>query len=311
MTLPSKNASRVHRYLLFILLAAATLPALAQDLSPSDLAQGGYVLYFRHAEAEVGTDCKDASQFEWWKSRDPEKTRQLTEAGKRQAVVIGQAFRKLDLPVDKVHSSEFRRAYETARGFSLGEVVQDENLTPLSQLGPLEERLLPLLQTPPAPGKNTVLVAHGHVLPMFENLEEGDAVVFRPGSDPLIQGTISFLEWEKASGLLLFENASPRDSFIFADGTLIVRTWTGIGRVKVSPVSGEWPRWEKVRFEYSNGGGVKVLEGLEITTDRTSPQRRYFALDPFPRDGALELPLPYQLPQAATFVELHWVDFYR
>ena len=94
------------------LLLAAT--GLAQEMSPRDVVKGGYVLYFRHGEADIGEDCRNPKIRRWWRSRSPEKTRQLTEHGKLQSRTIGRAFHKLGIQVDGVWCSEFTRAKDTA-----------------------------------------------------------------------------------------------------------------------------------------------------------------------------------------------------
>jgi phosphohistidine phosphatase SixA len=299
--------------LLMVIWLLVTHAALGQSLTPADLSQGGYVLYFRHANADRGRDCKDPLQTEWWRSDKPELTRQLTEQGKLQASVIGQAFRSLGLEVDTVQCSEFRRAQDTASRFGLGPANPNANLTPLASLGPLEPRLVGLLNKPPAQGKNTVLVAHGHVLPMFEDLSEGDAVAFRPGSEPLQQGVIRYQEWVEAAGSLLFESLLPDDRFSLRDEVLTIHSSRGIGRVTLRPINGEWPPLRRLRFEYGKGGGMKVLEGLDLKTDVQSIRHQYRVHDltKTVRDGALEVLLPTELPQTRKYLEIHWVDFYR
>jgi phosphohistidine phosphatase SixA len=284
--------------------------ASAAPPSPADLVDGGYTLYFRHAKADAGVDCKDPEQAEWWKSEDSRKTRQLSPDGKRQAQVIGQAFRNLNIPVGRLNCSEFRRAQDTISLMGLGEPLLEPNLTPLVSLGELGPRLRPLLTAAPDEGTNTVLVAHGHVLPEFDDLEEASAVVYRAGeSQPL--GVISYEDWEKAAGDMIFDSQRTEDRFTLEESVLTIYSSMGIGTVTISPVGEEWPPLRTLRFQYADGSGMKVLEGLRISEGRPNSVNDYRDLLKQVRDGAIEVNLPSELPQSVKSFTIHWVDFYR
>ncbi len=294
--------------LVFTLLLASSVSA--QSLSPADLTDGGYILYFRHGRADLGKDCKDPEQGEWWKSDDPAQTRQLEEEGKLQAKVIGQAFKRLDIPVGAFLASEFRRAHDTARFMGLKPVNSVRSLTPLTVYGELQPRLDSLFTTEPEQGTNTVLVAHGHVLPIFEDLTEGSAVVFKPDqSEPV--GTIDYQEWKRAAGDLFFESQRPEDSFSLEDGILTVRSDTGIGTVTVSPLSGAWPALKTVRFEYADGRGMTHIEGLRIESDGSDSSGDFRSSGRIVREGAVEQEVSVRLSSSVPSLTIHWVDFYR
>ncbi|WLR48610.1 histidine phosphatase family protein [Halobacillus litoralis] len=73
------------------------------------LQQGGYTLYVRHGEANVGTDQPDFS-FE-----DCSTQRNLSTKGQNQAERFGNAIRRLNIPVaTPVIASPFCRAKESA-----------------------------------------------------------------------------------------------------------------------------------------------------------------------------------------------------
>ncbi len=182
----------------WFLLLVLSISVQAQSLTPEDLKGGGYVIYFRHTSATLGADCKDSAQAEWWKSDDPKKSRQLDAQGREQARYIGEVFSRLGLEVDRVLCSEFRRTQDAATAMNLGPVTRSEQLTPLAYPGRMEEKLQPLFEQAPEKGKNTVLVAHGHVTVLFEQLGHGDAAVFKPGASPLFQGFIPYRLWEEA-----------------------------------------------------------------------------------------------------------------
>ena len=292
--------------MLFLLLA---MSAAAREINPSDLTGGGYILYFRHGKADIGKDCKDPELSDWWTSDDPARTRQLEDAGKRQARVIGQAFRQLNLPVGTFLSSEFKRAQDTARFMELGPVETEQSLTPLTAYGELEPRLRKLLETEPEEGTNTVLVAHGHVLPVFEELNEASAVVFKPGEREPV-GTIDYRQWKEAAGELLFESRSPKDRYFLKNGVLTVVSDMGIGTVTISPISGLWPPLRKVRFEYAGGRGMNVLEGLKLDFEGPGSGNNFHSSGRILQEGAVERSLPDLSPSVGS-VTIHWVDFYR
>lgn len=295
------------KFFLILMLSLFPSAAWAESLSPEDLTEGGYILYFRHAEADVGKDCKDPSKPDWWKSSDPNLTRQLSDKGRLQARVIGQAFQQLEIPVGTFLCSEFRRTQDTAGLMNLGEPKPVSDLTPLTAYGELSERLLPRLQNQPANGTNTVLVAHGHVLPIFETLNEGEAMVFKPGEEKPL-GTIPYTVWEKAAGKLVFEPQFSEDRFLLKDGTLTIVSRRGVGQVKITPTNGKWPIIKTLRFEYPDGRGMKRLEGLRLKTD--SPNA-YNSLPRPVKDSAVEVNLPPKLLLSAPVLDIHWVDFYR
>ena len=184
--------------LLLLLLLLAGPALAAPEVTPDQLAQGGYVVYFRHGHAERGQDCKDPNQAYWWRSHDPGLTRQLDDQGRHQAAVIGTGLRAAGIRVDQVRSSEFNRAVETAETMSVGPVIVERDLTPLASYGALEPRLDQCLNRAPASGTINVLVAHGHVTELFSHLNEGDGAVFRPGPNgPTFIGFIPYQTWQR------------------------------------------------------------------------------------------------------------------
>lgn len=157
-----------------------TGPALVEALR-----RGGYVIYFRHAATDYS--IPESQQGEaWWQSCDPQVVRNLSQAGRRQAQAIGQAFRALQIPVDRVLSSEFCRVAETAR-LAFGEVELSTDLTGFGTADEAERErrvaaLQTMLATPPPAGANTILVAHGFNIQAAANvsLPEGGAAIFEP-----------------------------------------------------------------------------------------------------------------------------------
>jgi broad specificity phosphatase PhoE len=155
-----------------LLLASAT-PVAAEGLRGEALVtalrQGGYTLYFRHAATEWSQADRVAAPGDWT-SCDPARMRQLSAQGRETAARVGAALRRLGIPVGRVRASEYCRTVETARLLDVGEVEATReiiNLRIVDYLGGHEAvvaRARKVLSEPPAPGTNTVLVAHGNLM---------------------------------------------------------------------------------------------------------------------------------------------------
>jgi len=85
--------------------------------------QGGYVIVFRH-----GATHQDQADTDPLNPKNVAQQRQLNEAGRAKAKEIGEAFRKLRIPVGQVQSSVFNRAVETGTLMGLGEVTSSLDL---------------------------------------------------------------------------------------------------------------------------------------------------------------------------------------
>ena len=95
---------------LAILLAAGWMhPVYASQEAWQALKQGGTVALFRHARAPGTGDPAD------FKLDDCSTQRNLSEEGRRQAQRIGDEFRIRREPVERVLSSRWCRALDTAR----------------------------------------------------------------------------------------------------------------------------------------------------------------------------------------------------
>jgi len=166
-----------------------------------DLKHGGYVLYFRHAATN-------------WEERDQAQTdfsnrslqRNLSEVGQREASVIGQAFKALEIPIEKVLASPMWRCRDTAQ-FAFGEY---DTTGLLYWKGPkFRDARVKMMSTPPAPGKNLVLIGHqDQLLPIVpglkrDELQEGDALVIRPlGKEKFeVIREVSPFDWAKLADI--------------------------------------------------------------------------------------------------------------
>ena len=159
---------------------APAIPVSGQDLVDA-LRSGGYVIYFRHAATDRSQADTDTPELE-----NCQKQRNLTDLGRADARRIGEAFRALQIPVGQVLSSGYCRTRETAElAFGQAEVTPDLTGFPAGQEEQRIAALRQLLSTPPQPGTNTVLVAHGFNITNTANisLAEGEAAVFAPLRD--------------------------------------------------------------------------------------------------------------------------------
>jgi phosphohistidine phosphatase SixA len=200
-----------------LLGAAAWAPAVsrAQDPAPvpqlsgrdlvTALAEGGYVILFRHAATDDFVPDPDAFDL-----ADCATQRNLSEAGRRQAVRIGRAFEALGIRVSRVVSSPYCRCLETGK-LAFGRAEIAEALAVVDDLSYPERdargmAIRAMLATAPPEGTNTVLITHtGNLLYAFglRARPEGIAHVFRPaeiGPSPYV-GTLLPDEWPELAGI--------------------------------------------------------------------------------------------------------------
>lgn len=166
-------------------VAGLTKHAFSQDpLSGQALVdalrRGGYIIYFRHAATDWSQDDYVTAAGEWT-SCNPNRMRQLSNQGRAVARRIGEAIRRLEIPIGRVLSSEYCRTRQTAQLMDLGPVVPTRvimNMRVAQMVGGREaviERAQRELGRPPIPGTNTVLVAHGNLMRAASGAYTGEA----------------------------------------------------------------------------------------------------------------------------------------
>jgi len=150
------------------------------------LRAGGHVLLIRHGATftnQADTDPLDLDNIA--------AQRQLNDKGKALAKAFGEALREAGVPIGKVYTSKFHRAYETAAlaGFKDIEMTLDLTMGGLvitpDEEGRRAEALRAMLATAPQPGTNTLLVTHKpNILEALGkgwwDVNEGEAGIFRP-----------------------------------------------------------------------------------------------------------------------------------
>lgn len=181
------------RFAVAVLAAALSLLAASQQSAPAQadwinaLRQGGYVIVFRH-----GATHQDQADTDPLNPKNVAQQRQLNDSGRAKAKEIGEAFRRLRIPVSQVQSSVFNRAVETGTLMNLGEVTVSPDfsegglvVTPIEN-NRRAQALRKLAATVPPAGTNIVVVTHKpNILDAFGkewfDVREGEASVFQPG----------------------------------------------------------------------------------------------------------------------------------
>src|SRR6185369_13854129 len=119
------------------------------------------------------------------------KQRQLNDQGRALAREIGEAMRKLKIPVGQVITSQFNRAVETGTLLGFGTVASTADITEGGLVvSPIENNrrtaaMKKLAATAPPAGTNVILVTHKpNIMDAFGKdwfeVREGEASVFKP-----------------------------------------------------------------------------------------------------------------------------------
>lgn len=157
----------------------------SEDLN--NLLTGGYVIYLRHAIAREGSDLFDRGPVDWHRSCDSDTARQLsTPTGYIQAQELGEAFRKLQIPIeDTIYVSEYCRCIQTVEELALDlPMVQREEITFYVYDENLRHANTQAFINSFSPtDKNVLMVSHsfgpGNT---YQQPEQGYSVIFRKGN---------------------------------------------------------------------------------------------------------------------------------
>ena len=165
------------------------------------LRQGGYVLVMRHASSPRETPSKDIAN-----PGNPRLERQLDEAGRRGATGMGEALKRLKIPVGTVLASPAYRALETVRyaGFTSPMVIEELGDRGKSMQGVEESQARWLREkvTERPQSGNTLLVTHqpnfARAFPDWgSTVADGEVVVVRPNGQSgfTVVGRIPIETW--------------------------------------------------------------------------------------------------------------------
>jgi phosphohistidine phosphatase SixA len=185
-------------------LLSPSAPAQAQAEWIAALRGGGHVIIFRH-----GATFTDQADTDPLHPANVAQQRQLTDQGRAQAKAIGDAMRKLKIPVGQVHTSLFHRAVETGTLLGFGPVVSSADYTEGGLVvSPNENNrrtaaMRKAAATAPPSGTNVVIISHKpNILDAFGkdwfDVSEGEASVFKPdGATAKFVVRVKAPDWEK------------------------------------------------------------------------------------------------------------------
>jgi broad specificity phosphatase PhoE len=168
------------------------------------LRAGGLVIVVRHGATFPDQADTDPLNFD-----NIAAQRNLNDKGKALAETFGDSIRQIGIPVGKVYTSKYHRAYETALIAGFKDIEKTADLT---EGGPIVspnetnrrvEAFRRMLGTAPKPGTNTILITHKPNIvdalgKDWFDVKEGEASVFRPenGSYKLV-ARVQMDEWSR------------------------------------------------------------------------------------------------------------------
>jgi len=168
------------------------------------LRAGGLVIVVRHGATFPDQADTDPLNFE-----NVAAQRNLNDRGKALAKAFGEALRQVGIPVGKVYTSRYNRAYETAVIAGFKDIEKTADLTEGGLVvSPNEnnrriEAFHKMLGTAPKPGTNTILITHKPNIvdalgKDWFDVTEGEASIFRPenGSYKLI-ARVQMDQWSR------------------------------------------------------------------------------------------------------------------
>jgi broad specificity phosphatase PhoE len=211
---PWSNAMPVPSRRTILALAGGLLalnPAAGWSQAPADpaalatvLRAGGLVILVRHGATFADQADTDPFNFD-----NVAAQRNLNDAGKALAKAFGEALRQGGIPVGKVYTSKFNRAYETATIAGFTDIEKTADLTEGGLVvSPNEnarraEALRKLLATAPKPGTNTVLISHKPNIvdalgKDWFDVKEGEASLFRPDNGRyVLVARVQMADWPR------------------------------------------------------------------------------------------------------------------
>ena len=189
----------------------AMFPAVLPAQAPVDdralgtaLRAGGHVILVRHGATFADQADTDPLNFD-----NVAAQRALDDKGKALARAFGEALRQAGIPVGKVYTSMFNRAYETATLAGFTDIEKTADLTEGGLVvSPNEnnrraEAMRKLLASTPKPGTNTLLVTHKpNILDALGkdwfDVKEGEASVFRPDNGKyILVARVQMADWTR------------------------------------------------------------------------------------------------------------------
>ncbi|MEO6565876.1 MAG: histidine phosphatase family protein [Casimicrobiaceae bacterium] len=159
---------------ILLLLAALVLPlhAAADPSAWALLREGGKVVLIRHAATDPGVGDPIGFRLDTCSTQ-----RNLSPAGRKEAELLGAAFRAQRVPVARVLVSPWCRCLDTARIAFGGGTPEPAlgNLFTHSQNTAHQQAAFKLLASAPLRDGNLILVTHGATIAAFTGINPGTA----------------------------------------------------------------------------------------------------------------------------------------
>ena len=157
----------------------------------SSIRSGGYMIVFRHGATDDSQ--KDVHPFRF---DDMSAQRQLSDKGRSLARELGDALKRLGVPIGEVYTSRLNRAVETGKLLSGKDVSPVDELTdsgagsasamanPDGKNANAGRAMRELVNTPPKTGLNNLAVTHKTNVAdafgkEFADIHEGEALVYK------------------------------------------------------------------------------------------------------------------------------------
>jgi phosphohistidine phosphatase SixA len=206
MSLMSKSTTVVAALISLVTAFVAVAPA-AQS-ADNDIAQalraGGLVLVVRHGATFTDRADTDPLNFD-----NVAAQRNLNDNGKALAKSFGDALRQAGVPIGKVYTSKYNRAYETALIAGFPDIEKTADLTEGGLIvSPNEnnrraEAFRKMLAVAPKDHSNTIIITHQPNIVAalgkdWFDVKEGETSIFRPadGGYKLV-ARIQMNEWPR------------------------------------------------------------------------------------------------------------------
>jgi len=205
MIAPSRRTVVALAAFLGVVFAGTTQTSAMSDKDVAQALQaGGYVIVVRHGATFPDQADTDPLNFD-----NVAAQRNLNDKGKALAREFGEALRRAGVPVGKIYTSKYNRAYETAVLAGFKNIEKTADLTEGGLIvSPNEnnrraEALRKMLAAAPQPGTNTVLITHyPNILAALGkdwfDVKEGEASIFRPqDSAYVLVARVRMGEWPR------------------------------------------------------------------------------------------------------------------
>jgi broad specificity phosphatase PhoE len=189
-------------------LLIATPTYAQQRATDTDIAAalraGGNVIVFRH-----GATFADQADTDPLNPDNIAKQRQLNAKGEEAAKALGEAFKKIGVPVSRAITSQFNRAYHTAKLAGIDNAEKSADVTEGGLVVTPNENnrradaFRKLASTVPASGTNVVIVSHKpNIIDAFGKdwfeIKEGEATIFKPdGTGYTVVARVQMDDWPR------------------------------------------------------------------------------------------------------------------